>query len=78
MMLLTRIFSDMPGTPGRRQQMPRTTRSIDTPACDACVEQVDDRRIDQRVHLGPDLRRPAGAGMRDLGLDQLGERGCAD
>ncbi len=27
-MLLTRIVSDRPGTPGRRQQMPRTTMSI--------------------------------------------------
>ncbi len=32
---LTRIFSDKPGTPGRRQQMPRTTRSIGTPALEA-------------------------------------------
>ena len=32
---LTRMFSDSPGTPGRRQQMPRTTSSIDTPACEA-------------------------------------------
>ena len=28
---LTRMFSDRPGTPGRRQQMPRTTKSIRTP-----------------------------------------------
>ena len=28
----TKMFSDIPGTPGRRQQMPRTTRSIGTPA----------------------------------------------
>ena len=28
---LTRIFSDSPGTPGRRQQMPRTTSSMRTP-----------------------------------------------
>ena len=27
--------SDSPGTPGRRQQMPRTTRSIRAPAADA-------------------------------------------
>ena len=31
-MLFTWIFSERPGTPGRRQQMPRTTRSISTPA----------------------------------------------
>ncbi len=35
MMLLTLMFSDSPGTPGRRQQMPRTTRSMLTPACEA-------------------------------------------
>ena len=29
------MFSDRPGTPGRRQQMLRTTRSTCTPACDA-------------------------------------------
>ena len=29
---LTRIFSDRPGTPGRRQQIPRITSSICTPA----------------------------------------------
>ena len=29
---LTRMFSDRPGMPGRRQQMPRTTSSICTPA----------------------------------------------
>ena len=31
-MLRTRIVSDSPGTPGRSAQMPRTTRSIGTPA----------------------------------------------
>ena len=35
MMLVTRIRSDSPGMPGRRQQMPRTIRSISTPALDA-------------------------------------------
>ena len=34
-MLLTRMFSESPGTPGRRQQMPRITRSMSTPACEA-------------------------------------------
>ena len=32
---LTRMFSESPGMPGRRQQMPRTTSSIETPACEA-------------------------------------------
>ena len=35
MMDLTRMFSDKPGRPGRRQQIPRTTSSIVTPACEA-------------------------------------------
>ena len=34
-MQMTRIFSLTPGTPGRRQQMPRTIRSILTPAHEA-------------------------------------------
>ena len=34
-MLRTVMFSLTPGTPGRRQQMPRTMRSIFTPACEA-------------------------------------------
>ncbi len=32
---LTRMFSDSPGTPGRRQQMPRTTAITFTPAREA-------------------------------------------
>ena len=31
----TWMFSDKPGTPGRRQQMPRTTARMRTPAADA-------------------------------------------
>src|SRR2546427_4181453 len=34
-MLITRMFSETPGRPGRRQQMPRMTSSIVTPACEA-------------------------------------------
>ncbi len=34
-MLLTRMLSERSGTPGRRQQMPRTTRSMATPASEA-------------------------------------------
>src|SRR5690606_30372700 len=33
------------------------------------IERIDDARIDQRVHLHPDLGRPAGPGMLDLGVD---------
>ena len=31
----TVTFSDSPGTPGRRAQMPRTRSSTGTPACEA-------------------------------------------
>jgi hypothetical protein len=31
----TRMFSETPGSPGRRQQMPRTIRSMCTPAIEA-------------------------------------------
>ena len=34
-MLVTSMLSLTPGTPGRRQQIPRTINSIFTPACDA-------------------------------------------
>ena len=62
---------DRPGTPGRRQQMPRTIRSICTPACDAVVERVDQLGVDQAVHL----QRRCGpvAGAAALAADQLGE-----
>ena len=30
--LTTRMFSDVPGIPGRRQQIPRTSKSMETPA----------------------------------------------
>ncbi len=59
----TRMLSDSPGTPGRRQQMPRTTRSICTPAAERRIERIDDFRVDQRIHLHPDRRRPAGPGV---------------
>ena len=34
-MLRTRMFSLSPGTPGRIAQIPRTTTSTGTPACEA-------------------------------------------
>src|SRR6266851_1866923 len=34
-MLVTRMVSEMPGSPGRRQQMPRITSSMGTPAWEA-------------------------------------------
>jgi hypothetical protein len=56
MMLMTRIRSLTFGSPGRRQQIPRTMRSISTPACDARIQRVDHLRIDERVHLADDAR----------------------
>ena len=56
------MFSDRPGTPGRRQQMPRTMRSISVPAARRLVERVDDLGVDEAVHLHHDAavgrRRP--------------------
>ena len=37
--------------PGRRQQMPRTSRSMRTPACEASYRAADHFGILQRVHL---------------------------
>src|SRR5690606_5979803 len=34
----TRMFSDSPGTPALIAQMPRTTTSIGTPACEAVLD----------------------------------------
>ena len=45
------MVSLSPGIPGRKQQMPRTWRSIFTPACDGRVERLDTGFVDQRVHL---------------------------
>ncbi len=56
----TRMRSDRPGTPGRRQQMPADDE-IDLDAGLArLVELLDDGRVDQAVDLGDDARRPAG------------------
>ena len=60
---LTLMFSDRPGTPGRRQQMPRTTMLIGTPALRRFVEMVDQPVIDQRVHLQPDAGGLAGLAL---------------
>ena len=53
-MLMTRMFSLTPGTPGRRQQMPRTIRVDRHARLRGAVERLDDRRVHQRVHLGDD------------------------
>ena len=70
---LTRMFSDRPGTPGP-QAADAADDQVDLHAGLAGrVEPVDHCRIDQRVQLGPDRRRPARAGVGDLGVDQLDE-----
>ena len=62
------MLSDRPGTPGRRQQMPRTIRSIVHAGLRGGVERVDHLGVDQAVHLEHDAARPAAAA--DLALDQ--------
>ena len=57
MMERMRMFSVLPGTPGRRQQKPRMIRSIDTPAWDASTKRFDNLRVFQLVHLGDDACR---------------------
>ena len=54
---MTRMFSDRPGTPGSRQQMPRTIRSICTPACDARYSAAMIAAVDERVALQHHPRR---------------------
>ncbi len=69
----TRMFSVQPGTPGRRQQKPRTIRSIGHAGLRRRHERAADREVLELVHLGDDPRGPARAGMLDLAADQLQE-----
>src|SRR3546814_10608341 len=48
-MLFTRMFSDSPGTPGLRQQMPRTIRSMATPACERSEEHTSELQSLMRI-----------------------------
>ena len=59
------MFSETPGTPGRRQQIPRTLRSIAHPRLRGLVKRPDAGGIDQRVHLQRDPRLFAGFVRRD-------------
>ncbi len=68
---LTRMFSESPGMPGRRQQIPRTTSSIEHAGLRSLIQGVDDFGIDQRVHLQPDRGGFAVAGEGGLGLNVL-------
>ena len=58
-----------PGTPGRRQHTPRTIRSISHAGARGAVQRLDDGRLGERVQLGDDARRLAGARMLGLALD---------
>ena len=69
----TSMLSLSPGTPGPQAQMPRTFSRICTPALRRGVERADDVLVDERVHLGEDLRRLARFGAPALALDQLHE-----
>ena len=74
-----RMFSVSPGTPGARQQRPRTIRSTGTPACEARdsasqISRSSSWFILQTIRAG----RP-GLVVFDLALDELDElaRACA-
>ncbi len=62
----TRMWSDSPGTPGRRQQRPRTTRSTETPACDARYRASITPGIGETVRLDDD---PAVGSGPPFGVD---------
>ena len=73
-MLLTRMFSESPGTPGP-QAADAADDEVDLHAgLRGLVELLDDLLVDQGVELGPDLRLAAGPGVRHLLLDQPHQR----
>ena len=62
-MLMTRMFSETPGTPGP-QAADAADDQVDLHAGGrGFVEGLDDPRVHQRVHLGDDPRRAAGLGV---------------
>ena len=65
------MFSERPGDAGP-QAADAAHDEVDRHAGGGrLVERVDDLGVDQRVHLHPDRRRPAGLGVRDLLVDVL-------
>ena len=70
----TSIVSRHLGTPGRRQQMPRTSSVIVHPRLRRAVERLDDVGVDERVHLRDDLRRPPRARVLRLARDEPEDR----
>ena len=67
------MFSLRPFTPGRSAQMPRTIRSICDAGLRGRVERLDDAGLEQRIHLGDDVRGAAGGGVLGLAMDQADE-----
>ena len=65
------MLSESPGTPGRRQQMPRTIRSIRTPASLAVVQLLDQAAVHEPVHLRDDPRGSPSPGVGRLAADAL-------
>ena len=68
------MFSLTPGTPGSRQQMPRMTRSISTPAWRG-VEGLDELGVDQGVHLHDDAPVRAERGLPGDQVQEAGAQG---
>ncbi len=66
--------SETPGTPGRRQQMPRTMRSMSTAGARGPVQRLDDGGLGEGVELGDDAGRPAGPRMDALPFDLVQQR----
>ena len=61
-----------PGMPGRRQQMPRTIKSMRTPACDARYNSwMMPVSVMLLILKTIAAGRPAGRGMRALAADEL-------
>ena len=71
------MFSDRPGTPGRRQQMPRTTAMIFTPAREARYSASISVSSTSELSFSQMVGGAAGVGEGDLALDQLEQRPCA-
>ena len=65
----TRMFSEMPGTPGRSAQMPLTLRSTSHARLRGPVERLDAGRVEQRVHLHPIRAGSLGRVRLDRPLD---------
>src|SRR6476660_3317677 len=77
----TRIVSESPGTPGRRQQMPRTRRSIGVPAADAAYSSSmasgsTNAFIFITMRPDDDPAVPLGARIPGERVEELGEVGA--